>query len=379
MQPSDFDGDICFTTNNQIVIDNVMPNLNPISYDKTTAPLQKLTLTNIINSDVKSFDCKIGQTTNYSTKFISMLPLYSPDSREYKELINRIKQLRRYIGDSIDSAKGIKTKPFPAEWKRKYKIFDEDSLEVKKEKYFYNNLVGKKKPYFFIYIYSALQAEYRKHRKEYNKLSKERMGCKLQDLLVKKDKTPEEKKFVKEYYYYMPVTRTNCIINRLCWIIEGIELGYKNAKNDAFSEDVVEALTSKTAPFNRNRYKEVVALYKEYQREYNRMVAEINMANRQQKEDDDLAMNRIDKFYGDIRVKAEAICSNAQELANYAVRICYTDNPRASKDFVWTITLDGLMENIKENQKDIIEVPVRDENGIDYLGGKYSLAEVKHD
>lgn len=361
------------------MINNVTPKLSPISYDKTTAPLQKLTLTNIISSDIRSFDCKIGQTTNYSTKFISMLPLFKSESREYQELINRIKQLRRYIGDSIDSAKGIKTKPFPNEWKRRYKILEEDSLEIKKEKYFYNNLVGKKKPYFFIYIYSALQAEYKKHRKDYNNFCIERFGCKLGELLVKKDKTAEEKQFVKEYYYYMPVTKTNCVINRLCWMIESIELKYKRVKNDDYDYDLVSVLSSPTAPFNRNRYKQVCELYSEYRKTYNKIVADLNIARKRQLEDEEYSNNQLDKFYAEMRIKAEGICSNAQELANYAVRICYVDNPKSLKDFVWTITLEGLLENLKENKNELIEVPIRDEHGQDYLGAKYSLQEVRDD
>lgn len=376
---SDFDGDIVYTTNNQTIIDNVIPDLSPISYDKTVAPFQKLTLNNIIASDIRSFDCKIGQTTNYSTKFISMLPLYKPESREYKELVSRIKQLRRYIGDSIDSAKGIKTKPFPKEWKKRYKVLEEDPIEIKKEKYFYNNLVGKRKPYFFIYIYSGLYAEYRKHRKDYNTLCKERLGCKLGELLGKKDKTHDEKQFVKAYYYCMPVTKTNCIINRLCWIIEGVELKYKRSKNEYFNYQVVEALLSPTAKFNRNRYKEMQELYATYKREYNKIVAEMNITSKKQNESEVSGVNHIDKFYTEMRVKAQEICSNAQELANYAVRICYVDNPKGLKDFAWTITIDGLMKNIRENKSDIIEVPIRDENGVNYLGAKYSLLEVKND
>ena len=86
----------------------IYPGRLPITYDKESAPAQKMNTNNMIKADLNTFDCKIGQTTNYSTKFFSMLCNYDRESREYKELTERIKLLRRYIGDSIDAGKGVK-------------------------------------------------------------------------------------------------------------------------------------------------------------------------------------------------------------------------------------------------------------------------------
>src|SRR5690606_34351740 len=112
---SDWDGDIVFTTDNEVVLNSIIPNLNAITYDKASAKSQRLNGTNILATDLRSFNSKIGTITNYSTSFISMLANFKPESDEYKEILDRIKLLRRYIGDSIDQAKGIKTKPFPTE------------------------------------------------------------------------------------------------------------------------------------------------------------------------------------------------------------------------------------------------------------------------
>lgn len=364
------------------MIDGVIPNLNPISYDKTSAPATKLNLNNIIASDVRSFVCKIGQTTNYSTKFISMLAQYEPDSPEYEELIGRIKQLRRYIGDSIDSAKGIKTKPFPSEWKKKYKYLETDTEDIRKEKYFYNSLVGRKKPYFFIYIYNALYAEYRKYKKNYNTACKELFNCKMGELLMKQYKTDDEKKFVREYYQKMPVTKTNCVINRLCWMIEGMELKYKHTKIKSTNPEIVEAMIDQDIEFNKTRYNKVKALYLQYKREYNKIVVAINSVSQGSdhvRESSETGMKDLNFFYTDTREKAQEICSNAQEFANYAVMLCYQELQSAPKDFVWTIAIEGLLKNLEKNKQEKIEVPIRDINGETYLGAKYSLAVVSCD
>ncbi|RKJ29872.1 hypothetical protein D7X33_42160, partial [Butyricicoccus sp. 1XD8-22] len=169
---SDWDYDIVFTTDNDVVLNSIIPNKNVITYDKNTANAQKLNNTNILKTDLRSFDSKIGQITNYSTSFISMLANFKEDSDEYNELLQRIKLLRRYIGDSIDAAKGIKTEPFPIEWRKRVFVDKSDSKEVKKEKYFRNKLVADKKPYFMTYVYDKLQKEYKDFKRNYDRMSK---------------------------------------------------------------------------------------------------------------------------------------------------------------------------------------------------------------
>lgn len=163
---SDWDYDIVFTTDNEIMLNSIFTNKNVITYEKVSAPSQRLNNTNILATDLRSFDSKVGAITNFSTTFISMLANHKEGSPEYNELIERIKLLRRYIGDSIDQAKGIKMLPFPSEWKRREYIYDDDPDEVKSKKYYHNSLVANKKPYFMIYIYDKIKNEYREYRKK---------------------------------------------------------------------------------------------------------------------------------------------------------------------------------------------------------------------
>lgn len=72
---SDFDGDLVFTTDNEVMIDNVIPG-NPITYQKKPTEKKHIDKRDLYKADLMSFDSKIGYITNCSTTLYSMLPLY---------------------------------------------------------------------------------------------------------------------------------------------------------------------------------------------------------------------------------------------------------------------------------------------------------------
>lgn len=69
MSDSDYDGDIIFSTDNQIMIDAVTPS-PPVTYAKRKAPNQKLTQHNLVINDLKGFGSQIGQITNVASSII---------------------------------------------------------------------------------------------------------------------------------------------------------------------------------------------------------------------------------------------------------------------------------------------------------------------
>lgn len=90
------------TTNNPFLLDAIDETLPVISYEKKKADEQKLNFSAFANWDVKSFDSPIGQITNLASNMYSMLPMFSEDSQEYKELQKRIKIMRMYQGNAIN-------------------------------------------------------------------------------------------------------------------------------------------------------------------------------------------------------------------------------------------------------------------------------------
>lgn len=89
------------TTNNQIMIDNVIIG-NPITYEKKSTKKKIINKKQLFKADLLSFDTKIGYITNCSTTLYSMLPLFEKDSKEHNEILYRLKLCRKEQGNAID-------------------------------------------------------------------------------------------------------------------------------------------------------------------------------------------------------------------------------------------------------------------------------------
>ena len=106
---SDYDGDIVFTTDNDIFLKckfyDQFNNL-PITYEKKTVPKRIVKEKHLYRADLKSFDTKIGQITNYSTSFYDLLYKFKDDYSEYgrkcyNEILERLKLTRFAQGNEI--------------------------------------------------------------------------------------------------------------------------------------------------------------------------------------------------------------------------------------------------------------------------------------
>jgi len=379
---SDFDGDIVFTTDNDIVLKCIKPNCNPITYAKSIALPMKLREANITKSDLQSFNCSVGRTTNYSTIFDSMICNFKNDSEEYKELINRKKTLRRYIGDSIDAAKGIKTKNFPRSWKKFIKFDKENDSEVLlKQKYFQNKLVAKKKPFFMIYIYESLLNEYRTYINTERISCFENHGVKLKELKSKENKSLEEKDFLRKYYKNMPLTTYNCIVNKLCWHLEGVDKELKNTKVPRSTSEYIESMINKNIKWDEEKYKNTKLLFRKFGKEKsialkNMKLSIKNKDNKLDSLDEENNEFDLDNFYEKYRGLWLEITTNETEFANYAFKISYTLNK--NKDFLWCLAFNGLISNLKSNFNKYVKIPVEclKEDGVEYLGQYYKLKNV---
>lgn len=371
---SDWDYDIVFTTNNDVMLNNIFPNKNVITYEKVSAPSQSLNNTNILMTDLRSFDCKVGTITNYSTAFIAMLANFKEGSPEHSELLERIKLLRRYIGDSIDQAKGVKMKPFPQEWKSRVYIYENDSEEIKKEKYYHNSLVANKKPYFMTYIYDRVRNEYREYKKKCERTCKEKFGCSLDQLLRKQDKSKQEMYYISDYYRRMPVIKNQCAMNVLCGMVEEIDFKFKRPKNNENVEEMFNVLFDESIEIDNEKLNKLLSLYEKFNKKRhfkfkNNILKHIDF----EIEEDDDNEKRINEFYEEIRNEAYHICSNTKELANHLIYITYYLNQNESKEFAWSIAGEGILSILEEKHKGSIQLPMPDPNGHEYLGKKYNL------
>ena len=82
-------------------------------------------------------------------------------------------------------------------------------------------------------------------------------------------------------------------------------------------------------------------------------------------------------YYNQYKEKCKLIVDDEKALANIAVILCYEKYPNKSKKFIWQITSDGILSNIKQEK---IKLPQRDDEGnLEYLGKKYKIVEVDYE
>lgn len=368
---SDFDGDIVCSTNNEYFLKGAMRNEIPITYEKEMVPTQRVTLPNFIRCDVKGLDTKVGQITNYSTSMIAMLPLFKGEGQQeqLQEMQKRIKLLREIQGAEIDKIKGTTPPQFPREWRYWVKIDKDDDDITKAEKYKYNSMVVKKKPYFFIYLYSTLMKEYKAYEKNFNSISYKHFGMSIKDLLRKENRSEGENKLIRKYRKYSPVLETDCVMNNLCKEVESSDSDIK------FHPSKI-SLLNEFADYSNIDEEKLVTLMdicKTYKSEkqfrgFSAMIENEGIA------DDDVAeiMNQV--LYGHkdkYREKIKNLFSNTRELFNHLMMMCQRKN--INHDIVWDIIGDDIIDIIPVCNPTVL---IEDDYGVEYLGHKYQLQEV---
>ena len=368
---SDFDGDIVFSTDNPYFIKGARREELPIIYDKQAVPTQKITLANQVRCDVRGLDTKVGQITNYSTSMIAMLPLFKNEKQkeQYEEIEKRLKILRLIQGNEIDKIKGVNPTPFPKSWKCWVNINKDDDDITKAEKYKYNSMVVKKKPYFFIYLYNTLMNDYKNYEKNFNSISLTHFGIPIKVLLRKKDHTEGEMNLLRKYRKYSPVLETECVMNILCKEIENIEFDIK------YKPNCVSLLPKFASRDNIDETKinKLAEIYKEYkaQRKYKGIETLITNEGIQDEDMNDILKNVLYANRDEYKDAMLELFTSSQELFNHLVVVCERNN--WSYDCIWDIVGDDIIDIIPYGSTKVI---VEDKNGFEYLGNRYKVEEV---
>ena len=376
---SDFDLDLVCTTNNPTFLKCAMKDTLPITYKKKPTPVTKVTDESLYHADLMSFNNDIGVITNYSTSMYAMLPYFREGSVKHNMILDRLKITRMLQGNSIDKAKGIEVKDIPSEWLRYQEIIKTDTQATKNQKRLLNKLVINKKPYFMSWIYPKLRNQYKDYMGKADLYCKTTFGLPLEDLKEKRPKTDEEKVFFKLHSKYMPLNMSDCVMNKLSWYMESVAFNIKKDLKNGNMDEIIEILMDSNIKKDEDRYNQILKLYKEYinQKKLHAKLDYTNNYKDKHEEDDfeDLAM-----FNNSFKQKAYAICSNTDELINYAVEIAYKLNPSKNKDFVWDVFGDDALVNLLKNKLKKLLIPLPNTKGdIKYLGNTYKNTEVKYD
>lgn len=376
----DMDGDLLLSTDNEYILTAVNRCLNPITYEKTIVKEQSLTYKNLSKMDTKSFNAKIGFITNLATSFIGLREQYEPNTDEYKELTKRINLLRFHQGSAIDAGKGNVFIPPPKVWSKKLKIdYKTDEPEVIKHKRFINRLTGNKKLYFMCHIYPSLMKEYKSHKETYKRICRAMFGCRFDELLKKGKYTDKEKKFIRNYYRYLPVKVNKSIMNQLAWYIEDIDFDLKFFKKEKEFDYTILMDSTYKVNSDSKIYKKILNVLKKYHRIYELNVHEkrnmIETFDYYEEDEDDQELSFL---CNEIENELLALCSNKLELADYMISIAYNELKNKSKSILWNVCGEQVVENLKRKSEKgyyPIETTPDDYDSYEYLGKYYKLQE----
>ena len=369
---SDFDGDIALSTDNEYFLKGAHRGENIITYEKGIALKEEISTRNFVKKDLMGFGTAVGSLSNTATIIYAMIGIFNKPEQEpqRQELYTRIKLLREYVGQEIDRAKlGIKQQKLPDEWKKHVKVNEDDTDEVKAEKYKHNSMVICKKPYFFRYLYPELNKKFKQFENGYNIVSKDMFGIKFKKLLAKPDKTEVEKMLVRRYQKYSPLIVSNCTMNVLCKEFENVDFDIKFGKSNTnllnlYQNEGFEADIKILAEF-RNAY-----------RKYNnkKTVHVLDDVFENKDEDDIKSIYNLvlDTAKQEIQEEIFGFGLKPKEMLFYVGRLAkeYTN---FNWSFVWDIMDSIVLEGVEQGKS---YAPVRSEDGMEYLGEKFILKEV---
>lgn len=374
---SDFDGDIVYSTDNIQLIHGTYRNNNPITYDKEKSKEKSVTYENIVECDLNGFNTLVGKITNNSTSMNAMLPLFPEDKYpdQHKELLIRLKLLREIIGAEIDKIKLGVAPEFPKEWIERIEIKEDDSDEVKAEKYKQNSMVICKKPYFMIYLYGSLYNSYKNHMKQFDFDCRNKYRKNLLDLKYTKDKDEEQIKFIKRADYFSPILDTPCAMNIVCHKIEKLE--NEVSFNKDFYSSVLPDFNKNLHKINKDKLDIMDNIYKEYKARRKFSYVKELMNDTLQKDEFAEYINTMTKaLIHEYKNKCiNDISSETVEIYEYFMELAKDYNSK-NKQFDYSIVWDLLDTDIltiipKENSIIYIESP----DGKEYLGKKYRVLE----
>jgi hypothetical protein len=286
---------------------------------------------------------------------------------------------------AIDKTKGVTYSPPPSHWSKKQKYIqipdgatqeEIDSItEQNREIQFQNNICCSKKTYFFGYVYPQKMREYKQHKKAYNNMCYIKFGMGINDLIRIVDKSPEQKKLLKEYYQYSPLFNSKCSMNILAKYIEDFDFKYKFAKN-THSFDYTCLMSCDESEINKVTLSEVRTLLKRYTKLSNDITVNLSYLRRYLDADEaeETRGFMFDELYNDFFVDVVRILGNEQTAVNYVVYACYGFKNTYQKSLLWYCLGDYVAENVKNNSKHRYKI-VQNDNGKPYFGKNYTLID----
>ena len=361
---ADFDGDAVMLTDNDVLVGRLkeMPSLMCV---QRKAKKIVVTEEDAIRANINSFGDDIGKTTNWITSMFDVQAQFPKDSQEYKELEYRIQCGQLFQQNSIDKAKGIIAKPMPKEW---YDRHSANAIDDPVKRKFYQSIVADKKPYFMRIIYPALMRQYNTYIKNTNKNAMREFHMTIEELtnIPEERRTERQREFLHYYDVKMPVGIHDCVMNRICRMIESEFDGYLGRHNAVTRFDYT--ILKSDAEYTQSQYNAVLKLYETY----NRRLKNYAVFASYERVDEYESFSRMEEMRAEFEQDCDEACPNRASLCNIVLDICYRKS--STKRFAWEMCGDEIIRNLLAKNNYTISFPSIDANGdIAFCGEHFSL------
>lgn len=367
---ADKDGDMYLLTDNKVLVENTL-NSPAIMCVQRKAAKKVIEESDLILANKNSFGDEIGKTTNRITTMFDVQAQYAPGSQEYEVLDYRIKCGQLFQQNSIDKVKGIIAKPMPKEWyNRDANRQDEADSEIESTKKEFNlRIVADRKPYFMRYIYPDLMKKYNTYMTNANKKALREFGLDIKGIMAQEELTDEQVAFLEYFDWKLPVGDHDCVQNKICKRIEEEFDGYvkKNPPPAPFDYTVLKTRME----YTKSQYALIAELYEEYTQK----VQEFMVESYYKRMDQDDAIVGKALLLRNFKQLCNEICSNAEQLCNIVLDLCYRNN--RSKQFAWDMCGTQIIENLLNKNGRKLSFPVSDDNGdIEFGGQRFSMSTI---
>jgi hypothetical protein len=365
----DKDGDLVMLTDDPVLVGRLKP-LPALMCVQRKAPKKIVTEEDLISSNIASFGDDIGKTTNWITSMFEVQANFEPGSPEWEVLEYRIRCGQLYQQNSIDKAKGIVAQPMPKSW---HDWHAASAIEDPVKRQLYLRILADRKPYFMRYIYPDLMRDYNKFVKNTDKHALREFGMTVSELTdVPEDTlTDAQKEFLHYYNRRLPVGPADCVMNRICRMIENVFDGSLVRFRKELDEPFDYTILKSGDPYKSSQYYKVLELYEEY----NRKLQAFKVYQ---------SRERVEKFSADQDLRdmkeafvreCSAICSSSSVLCDIVLDICYKRS--STKKFAWDICGEQIVENLLKRCGGSFSYPSRSADGdIMYGGMSFSMRSI---
>lgn len=344
-------GDILFTTNNRILVDEHRA-LPALDCQQHKAPKMLPTEKNIAASNKKGFKNKVGSITNIGTSMLNLQSKFPMNSPEWNELEYRVICIQHFQQLSIDSVKGIKMTPMNNQWNNLSQCLpsnndDEDITEIKE---FNKKICAHRKPYFFIYRYNTTKAQYDKYVKNVDSKLKLKHHITLQELLNKDQLSDELQKEREWFYNRCPVDMSPGTVNRIAWAVNKKFNDFENLPTVKFDKEIMKS----GIEYDKSDAYKIRDIYKEYKNSIVNLIKKTKSDEIDENEEED---GILDKSVIDLMFKGKfyEACPNEKMLCDILIDLLY-DKPN-SKGVVWDMCGDVIIDNLLSKSGGVIEYP----------------------